>query len=179
MQFICKFFKHYGNKQNRFWKMLSQIFEEEISDEIQNKKQFLFKHNIALYDVVAESNLSGSADIALEKSEHKAADIGFLLPPNTKVKKILCNGKTAYNLLFLQNLENVFQAEEVEINSQAKQKCNKQEAKSTKNLKKAPENQFILQFASCKITVICLPSTSPANPRFTLSAWQQHISFFK
>lgn len=95
---------YYGNKQNRFWKMLSQIFNENISDDIEDKKHFLLKHNIALYDVVLESDLKGSADVILEKSKNKIADMSFLLPPNTKVEKILCNGKTAYNLL-VENLK--------------------------------------------------------------------------
>lgn len=139
---------YYGNRQNRFWKMLSQIFEEEISNDIESKKQFLCKHHIALYDVVEESNLSGSADLNLEKSQHKIADISFLLPPNTKVEKILCNGKTSFNLL-------------------AQSFLSKQQIKQNTPL------------IISNIPVICLPSTSPANPRFTLPAWQQHLKFLK
>lgn len=90
---------YYGHKQNRFWKMLSQIYIEKISEDVENKKSFLLKHNIALYDVVLESDLKGSADLDLEKSQMKIADMSFLLPPHTKVEKIICNGKTAYNLL--------------------------------------------------------------------------------
>ncbi len=90
---------YYGHKQNRFWKMLSQIYNENISEDVENKKSFLLKHNIALYDVVLESDLKGSADLDLEKSQMKIADMSFLLPPHTKVEKIICNGKTAYNLL--------------------------------------------------------------------------------
>lgn len=89
---------YYGNKQNRFWKTLEKVFDEKISDNIQEKIKFLKKHNIALWDVVQESDLKGSADVTLEKSNKKTADFSFLLPPNTKIEKILCNGKTAYNL---------------------------------------------------------------------------------
>ncbi len=95
---------YYGHKQNRFWKMLSQIYNEHISEDIESKTAFLLKHNIALYDVVLESDLKGSADVSLEKSQKKIADMSFLLPPNTKVEKIICNGKTAYNLL-VENFE--------------------------------------------------------------------------
>ncbi len=126
---------YYGNKQNRFWKMLSQIFDEKIADSIQNKKDFLQKHHIALYDVVQQSNLHGSADATLEKAEKQLADISFLLPPHTKVEKILCNGKTAFNLL-----------------TQNGSVCSIQD-----------------------IPIFCLTSTSSANPRFNLAAWQQHL----
>ncbi len=90
---------YYGNKQNRFWRMLEGVFEEKIGDSIDEKKVFLYKHGIALYDVVVESDLSGSADLSLEKSKFLQADISFLLPPFTKVAAILCNGKTAFNIL--------------------------------------------------------------------------------
>lgn len=89
---------YYGNKQNRFWKMLSEIFNEKIDDDILVKKQFLLSHNIALFDVVKASDLNGSTDTSLEKSNHEIADMSMLFPPNTKIEKIICNGKTAYNL---------------------------------------------------------------------------------
>ena len=95
---------YYGNKQNRFWRMLENCFSEKIEDNIESKKKFLLKHNIALYDVITESDLTGSADASLEKSKNKIADFEFLLPPNTSVEKILCNGKTAYNF-FTQNIK--------------------------------------------------------------------------
>ena len=90
---------YYGNKQNRFWKMLEGVFNENISDDIESKKEFLIKHNIALFDIVSESDLKGSADYSLVKSSHRTSDISMLLPPCTSVKKILCNGKMAYDIL--------------------------------------------------------------------------------
>jgi len=90
---------YYGNKQNRFWKMLELCFNEKIENNIDNKKYFLLKHNIALFDVVIESDLKGSADLTLSKSNKKIADLSFLLPPNTDVQKILCNGKTSFDLV--------------------------------------------------------------------------------
>jgi len=122
---------YYGNKQNRFWKMLEKCFNEKIEDSIENKKEFLKRHNIALYDVVIESDLNGSSDMALEKSNQKIADISFLLPPHSCVKKIICNGKTAHNLL-IENLKT-------------------------------------------DIPILCLPSTSPANPRFNFEIWEKEI----
>lgn len=89
---------YYGNKQNRFWRMLETIFNDKIEDNIESKKKFLKKHKIALFDVVLESNLTGSADLSLEKSQNKIANFEFLFPPHTKISKVLCNGKTAYNL---------------------------------------------------------------------------------
>lgn len=89
---------YYGNKQNRFWRFLAQSFHEELPQTIQEKKDFLSKHNIALYDIVEESSLIGSSDLELEKDFKLVSSLHKLLPPYTKVEKILCNGKLAYNL---------------------------------------------------------------------------------
>lgn len=95
---------YYGNPQNRFWKTLERIFNEKIPNDIEKKKQFLLKHKITLYDIVEQSDITGSSDISLEKSKKKISDISFLLPPHTQIEKIICNGKTSYSLL-TQNIQ--------------------------------------------------------------------------
>lgn len=90
---------YYGNKQNRFWRMLEGVFGEKIADDTSAKIDFLHKHKIALYDVVSQSDLSGSADSSLKKSHSTLASLSFLLPPNTKVQKILCNGRAAFEFV--------------------------------------------------------------------------------
>ena len=95
---------YYGNKQNRFWRMLEGVFGEKIADSTAEKIDFLHKHKIALYDAVSQSDLSGSADSSLKKSHSRLADLSFLLPPNTKVQKILFNGKGAFEFVS-QNLQ--------------------------------------------------------------------------
>ena len=89
---------YYGNPQNKFWSTLSKIFDEELPISIQDKINFLIKHNIALYDVIEQSNLQGSADENLKKSDNKLSNLTILLPPHTKINKILCNGKLSYNI---------------------------------------------------------------------------------
>lgn len=89
---------YYGNPQNRFWKMLATIFNENLPQSIENKKELCRKHKIALWDVVISSNLSGSSDVSLEKSNIELADINELLKRYPSIKTILCNGKLAYNL---------------------------------------------------------------------------------
>ena len=90
---------YYGNKQNRFWKTLSKIFDEEIADDTESKTNFVLSHNIALYDIVDESDISGSADADLSKSNLHVSNISFLLPPHTNIQKIICNGKTSFEIL--------------------------------------------------------------------------------
>ncbi len=89
---------YYGNKNNRFWKILSQYFNEKIEDNIENKKQFLLNHNIALWDVVKATNLKGSSDENLQKQSFEVNDIENFLKINKNIAKIFCNGKTSQKL---------------------------------------------------------------------------------
>lgn len=38
----------YGHPQNRFWKMISAVFEEAVPQTIEEKKALMLKHNIAM-----------------------------------------------------------------------------------------------------------------------------------
>lgn len=89
---------YYGNKQNRFWKYISLIFKQPLPQSIDEKKRLLITYKIALYDIVEETSLIGSSDLELEKDFKLVSNLHELLPPYTKVEKILCNGKLAFNL---------------------------------------------------------------------------------
>lgn len=82
---------YYAHPQNRFWKVLASIFNEEITD----KKAFLKKHQIALFDVCASCEIKGSSDASIKKVIPN--DIKKLIK-ESKIKVILLNGKTATNL---------------------------------------------------------------------------------
>ena len=86
---------YYGNKQNRFWKMICGYFHEGIPETIEEKKEFLFRRNIALWDMVISCEIEGSADSSVRKEE--VADLNLVLK-NTKIEKILLNGTLAYDL---------------------------------------------------------------------------------
>ena len=42
----------YGHKQNRFWKVISAVFNEEEMKSIEEKKALLLRNHIALWDVI-------------------------------------------------------------------------------------------------------------------------------
>lgn len=86
---------YYGNKQNKFWKMLENIYNTTLSS-IEEKKKFLLNHKIALWDIVESCDIEGSLDINIKNI--KIVDLYRVLPPNTNISKILCNGKKSYEL---------------------------------------------------------------------------------
>ncbi len=90
---------YYGNPQNRFWKMLQDVFKIDFNVSSSKKIENLHKLNIALWDIVKNSNIKGSSDLNLIKNitQNDINDIDGLIA-KTKIKKILCNGKASYNL---------------------------------------------------------------------------------
>lgn len=91
---------YYGNPRNHFWYLMNEIFDERINT-VEDKKKILIKHNIALWDIVAsgENNKKGkqsSSDSNL--SCIVPADIRWIIG-QTKIDKILCNGKKSFSLL--------------------------------------------------------------------------------
>ena len=82
---------YYANPNNRFWKVMSVIFEEEIED----KEKFCYKHDIALWDVIRECSIIGSSDASIKDIEIN--DIESLIK-NSDIKVICTNGSKATSL---------------------------------------------------------------------------------
>ena len=85
-----KFF--YGHIQNRFWKVISLVFECDQPETIEDKKQFLLENGIAIWDVIASCEISGSSDSSIK--DVKVNDISLILK-EADIRKIFVNGKTA------------------------------------------------------------------------------------
>lgn len=92
---------YYGHPQNRFWKLMSKIYNEEIGDEIYLKKQFLLKNNIALWDTLKSCEIKGSSDASITNVEINNIEE---LIKKSNISKIIFNGKAAYNL-FVKNAD--------------------------------------------------------------------------
>ena len=86
---------YYGNKYNRFWKMLEGVYEEKIEDNIEAKKEFLYRHGIALFDVIKSCSIDASKDTSIK--DVTPNDIGYLVD-HSKIKKIILNGNKANEL---------------------------------------------------------------------------------
>lgn len=82
---------YYANKNNRFWKVMSNLFQEEI----QNKEVFCHFHHIALWDVISSCSIQGSSDSTIKNVIPN--DIENLVQ-GTKIHTIFTTGKTAGRL---------------------------------------------------------------------------------
>lgn len=84
----------YGHPQNRFWKVTAAIFGEEVPETVDEKREFLLRNKIAVWDVIAQCEIEGSADSSIRNVLPN--DISLILKESS-VKKIFVNGKTAKN----------------------------------------------------------------------------------
>ena len=49
----------YGHPQNRFWKLLASLLGEEQPMTIEEKRAFLLRHHIAVWDVIESCTITG------------------------------------------------------------------------------------------------------------------------
>ena len=83
----------YGHPQNRFWKVTSSVFGEEVPQTIDEKKSFLLRNRIALWDVIGSCDITGSSDSSIRNVTPN--DLSIILQ-NADIGQIYVNGKTAY-----------------------------------------------------------------------------------
>lgn len=86
---------YYAHPQNRFWKILSRVYNEEIGITSDERKEFLIRHHIALFDVLKSCDIDGSSDSSIKNPIPN--DLSEILN-NSKIKTIFTTGKKAYNL---------------------------------------------------------------------------------
>lgn len=82
----------YGHPRNRFWKVLAAVLETEEPETVEEKKRLLLDHGIALWDVIASCEITGSSDSSIKNVIPN--DVGRILSC-APIERIYINGKTA------------------------------------------------------------------------------------
>lgn len=82
----------YGHPQNRFWKVVSAVMDTDTPVTIEEKSNFLHENHIALWDVIASCDITGSSDSSIKNVV--ANDLTDILK-NADIRQIFVNGKTA------------------------------------------------------------------------------------
>ena len=55
----------YGHPRNRFWRVTSSVFGEDLPLTTSEKKAFLIRNHIALWDVIGSCEIEGSSDSSI------------------------------------------------------------------------------------------------------------------
>ncbi len=93
----------YHHSQNRFWKVLAQLTEDTLPETIEEKKYFLLRHHIAVWDVIASCTITGSSDASIRDVVPNPVE---KLLKETQIDQIFVNGKTAERMYkrYLQDI---------------------------------------------------------------------------
>ena len=71
------------------------MFDEPVPATIEEKKELIISHDLALWDSIASCEITGSSDASIRNA--KANDIGIILS-NCSIEQIYCNGCKSHEL---------------------------------------------------------------------------------
>ena len=87
---------YYGHPQNRFWRVLGRVFSDPVPAGTEERKAYLLRHGVALWDSIVSCEITGSADSAIRDPE--PADLSLILSV-APIRAIFCNGSLSHTLL--------------------------------------------------------------------------------
>ena len=86
--------EYYSNPSNKFWDILSKIYEKPIPITYKEKIEWLHKHKIALWDILKAAIRDGSLDQNIQHPE--ANDIIGFISSHARLRVIIFNGLKAH-----------------------------------------------------------------------------------
>lgn len=98
----------YHHPQNRFWRVISSLYTEELPDKVETKKEMLLRNKIAVWDVIKSCEIMGSSDRSIRNVISN--DISGILE-TSHIKIIIANGGTAFRLY----MKHIYPKTKVEI----------------------------------------------------------------
>ena len=85
----------YGHPQNRFWRVVAAVRNEAVPETTAEKKSFLLRNGIAVWDVIKSCDITGSGDSSIKNAVPN--DISVILK-TAPIERIFCNGAASYKL---------------------------------------------------------------------------------
>ncbi|RZJ31367.1 MAG: DNA-deoxyinosine glycosylase [Flavobacterium sp.] len=85
--------QYYGNRGNRFWKIMFEVFDETFSTDYDVRKELLKKKKIALWNVLESCEREGSQDQKIKNE--KANDFPAFFETFPNIKFVFFESKTA------------------------------------------------------------------------------------
>lgn len=84
----------YGHPQNRYWPLIAKLLGESKPETIEEKKQMVLRHHIAMWDTIYSCEIIGASDSSIRNVV--PTDLKAVVK-NSKIKHVFCNGKTSGN----------------------------------------------------------------------------------
>lgn len=86
---------YYGHPRNRFWRVLAAVYGCEAPVSTEEKRDFILSHGLALWDVIGQCDIRGSADSSIRAALPN--DIRPILE-GAEIRAIFTNGARAHEL---------------------------------------------------------------------------------
>lgn len=86
---------YYGHPQNRFWKVLADVLDEEFPQTVEERKGFLKRNHIALWDVLESCEIKGASDVSIRNA--RPNDMNRILQ-EADIRAIFATGAKAAQL---------------------------------------------------------------------------------
>ena len=86
---------YYSHPQNRFWRLMGALYDEPVPGTPDERREFVLRHGIALWDVLACCEIRGAADSTIRRPV--ANDLSPILQA-APIQRIFTTGKTAFSL---------------------------------------------------------------------------------
>lgn len=84
---------YYGHPQNRFWRTLAAVFDTDVPQTAEERREFVLTHHIALWDVLASCEIKGADDASIRRPQ--ANDL-TRITNYAPIGAIFCTGTKAY-----------------------------------------------------------------------------------
>lgn len=88
---------YYAHPQNRFWKIMSSLFDCSECDTTEQRIELAMSNGIALWDVIHSCDIIGASDSTIKNVVYN--DIIGLLSMYPNITRIFATGNKAYDLL--------------------------------------------------------------------------------
>lgn len=85
----------YGHPQNRFWRVVAAVFDEKTPVSIEDKKELILRHELALWDTIQSCTITGSSDSSVKNIVPN--DISDIIN-KSRIDRIFCNGSLSYKM---------------------------------------------------------------------------------
>ena len=85
----------YGHPQNRFWRVMARVFGTEVPVSVEEKRDFLLRSRVALWDVAASCEVQGSSDASIRGAG--PTDLPRIFS-TAQIVRVFLNGKKAATL---------------------------------------------------------------------------------
>ena len=84
----------YGHPQNRFWRVLAAVFGDAVPVSIPEKREFLARNRVALWDSIGRCTIEGSSDSSIR--DVVPNDLSVILNA-APIAAIFCNGRQSFD----------------------------------------------------------------------------------